>query len=517
MGGDDQEQLIERFMKERQRLYEILDRDPEEAVAEAIRLKPSDEIEQLNVDLIRASIFVDGGIELRDNRLIEDGVSIFRRARTEMPERLDLAYNLANGLTALAETTDPGDQPWLLVTSDLRREARSLFASTSKVDDVRGLRSQVYTNLGNLLSQAFRWVEAYDAYSAALRLDSENGVASSGMAKLLLGCIDRGIGDPEWLNSLAAKYIRLARNSGARTKEYGGQRAIRVVEALDPGDYSDPEMPDLSGASEYARFIARYGLAISLTLEGLDPVARSWDTLVIGSIRETADAEFGVPPIFAMWNVLKADFLAARWAAFIASSGGVPETGSYSDTLDYAKYGVSQSFWMLAQRAAIDILDRVAVAASEYLQLSGSSRSIYFWKRWHVMDGRRLRQPRQWIPEIEAEIDRGNTALIALSELADDISKDGFLHPKKSLRNSSTHRFVVLHDMGNDARSSRHVEHYDQDEFESQTLQSLQLVRSALLYFIEMVAFREAQYEPEGGFVGSLLVPSHHSIRGEDD
>lgn len=87
----------------------------------------------------------------------------------------------------------------------------------------------------------------------------------------------------------------------------------------------------------------------------------------------------------------------------------------------------------MAQRFAIDILDRVAVAASEYLQLPGDSRSIYFWNRWHRTNRGQLRSPRQWLPEVQAEIELGNTALITLSELAEDVSAGGFLNIKKGL------------------------------------------------------------------------------------
>lgn len=318
MSTSDGEVLRNAVSREQQRLYTILDRDPAEAVAEARRLRPTAELDALNVELIRAALFVDAGGELRDSGVIEKGVEILRRACADRPGRPEFTYNLANGLSALAQTTVSEERPWFLATSDTRREARRLFEITSS-SNAYSLKSQAQTNQANLLAQAFRWVEAYDAYAAAIRTDPGNGIALSGTAKLLLGCIARGIGEPEWLRSLAATYIRLAQNAGARTREYGGERAVLLIQALDPGKNLELEPPDLSGASDYARFVARNRLAISLTLEGLDPEARSWDTLVIGSFREAMDNHHNVPPIFAMRNVLKADFLAARWVAYSAA------------------------------------------------------------------------------------------------------------------------------------------------------------------------------------------------------
>ena len=43
--------------------------------------------------------------------------------------------------------------------------------------------STAFTNLGNALVRAHRWVEAYDAYSSALKHDRTNSVASTGAAR----------------------------------------------------------------------------------------------------------------------------------------------------------------------------------------------------------------------------------------------------------------------------------------------------------------------------------------------
>jgi hypothetical protein len=62
------------------------------------------------------------------------------------------------------------------------------------------------------------------------------------------------------------------------------------------------------------------------------------------------------------------------------------------------------------------------------------------------------------------------------------------------------------------------VEHYRVREFEAQLISSLQLVRAALLYFVEMVRIEEAEKRKQlKGFVPSIEVPKHHYIRGHDD
>ena len=130
-------------------------------------------------------------------------------------------------------------------------------------------------------------------------------------------------------------------------------------------------------------------------------------------------------------------------------NGELPETGFYSDTLDYANYGTRYSGLVLAQKAAFDVLDKIAVAATDYLKLSGNPQHVLFGTRWHVPDPKRrgqLLMPLQWQPEVAAEITAGNSSLIALAELAHDYAS-GYLRAKKEIRNSATHRLIVLHDI----------------------------------------------------------------------
>ena len=89
---------------------------------------------------------------------------------------------------------------------------------------------------------------------------------------------------------------------------------------------------------------------------------------------------------------------------------------------------------------------------------------------------------------------------------------------KKSLRNASTHRFVILHEGSVDnVRQSKYIEHYDQNDFSNELVTTLQVVRSALFYFVEMISINEYQKKNASNVVSvPLVVPSHHSIRGEN-
>jgi hypothetical protein len=53
-------------------------------------------------------------------------------------------------------------------------------------------------------------------------------------------------------------------------------------------------------------------------------------------------------------------------------------------------------------------------------------------------------------------------------------------------------------------------------EFTECLLETLRLTRSALLYFVEMIAIEEAAKERAPGIRVPLVIPNHHDIRGDD-
>jgi tetratricopeptide (TPR) repeat protein len=502
---------LKEFELLRAKMGSLIDTDPAKAVEEA-RSLPSDTV----MISLKASILVDAGSCVGDKEAVAEGVELFRRLIQNHSKRPDLQYNLANGLVALANQEPCKNIDWYLTTGVIRREARSHFQMAVSLDGSKKIAPLAYTNLGNALWKAHRWVEAYNAYTKALENDSTNAVAATGAVKVLLHCINRCIGDPKILLSVAARHLEVARQHPNRIKELAGDRAFEDLSKLFERPIKGGRLPDLSHVSEYEKFVASHGLLLSPTIEGLDPSLKRWDSLAIQSFAEPLGESCEVPPLFAMFNVLKSDFLLARFLAYRALSSEIIDSGFYSDTLDYAIYGAKPAMLTLAQRACMDVLDKIAVATTEYFAITGAERSIYFTNRWFTKT--KERQALKWHPELHEHIKRGNTAIIALAEVSLDICEGGFLHEKKAYRHSSTHRFTVLHDLGCEpSRQSAHVDHCGVDRFESLLLESLQLVRAAILYFVEMIRIGETDKKARFGKTAPIVVPSHHWIRGEDE
>lgn len=484
-------------------LYALSHADAADAIRRVRELRVEPALAS-HLQSIQASLLIDIGSEAKRKDAVEEGVGLARQLTAARPESDECRYNLANGLIALADLDSTRWPSWLFATREIRREARTLMEVVCRTEDLN-LATQALTNLGNALDRSYRWSEAFDVYVDALSVDPTNSVAAMAAAEMLLRCASRGIGKPEALRRVAMRYAKIARANRERVLELAGPAGVAALDKLPDGE-SAPKL-DVSGLKPYLRFVAEHHLALVPTIEGLDPKLRRWDSLLIHSITEPLGSPAAPPPLLAMLNTIKAGYLAARRLAYRALSVRERQTGLYADTLDYALYGTDVASLLLAQRAAVDVLDQIAVALNDYLGLGLGVRQVDFAKLWRDKD------KLAWRPELEAEIAAGNSAVVALGELAEDLSS-GFLKAKLEARNSSTHRFTVLHDeaLGR-SRPCEAIEHRDYSAFVDETIATLKAVRAAILYFVEIVTLREHRLHHDEQTRLPLYVPAHHDIR----
>jgi len=503
------DQVMEQFAQLSASLHQLIDTDPAAAIARVENLVLPEVFHESTAENLRACIYVDAGTELGDSQTIQRGIEILERLVKERPEQFDRLFSLANGLSALADLVPYTGVQWYLVTAPTRERARALLQRAAEGEPSGDVQGRAYTNLGNALIKAYRFVEAYDCYVRALSKDPTNTVASTGAARILLTFAGQGLGDKDALLTVANHHLRYARENPERLRQLAGAKAFEALEPLLKQRFPDIPVVDLSKVPAYQRFVAEHRLALALTIDGLALSMRRWDSLQLPGIFTAIDDMGGVPPIFAMFNVLKSDFLAARYIAFTSLHGRSPrETGSYADSLDYARYGVDVSMLMLAQRAAIDLLDKVAVALTHYLGLGKDAKDVYFTNRFYKQ-GKEV----EWDEAIAQEIAKTNRGLLAICEVARDVREGGYLKVKRALRHASTHRFAVLHDLGTRTETQDgFVEHYDFEEYGRQVIEAVQLARATLIYFVQTVADREGRMPKDGVF--PIEVMNHHWIRG---
>lgn len=494
-------------------LSKLLDTNPIKAIEVASKLDGD-----INYQLLKAAILVDGGSILKNKEAIKIGVDIFELAHELFPENAYITYNLANGWHLFAMAIEYKGFSWYQETYVLRLRARKLFYSAQISSSVSyELKSQALTNLANLLWSSYRWVEAYDFYIDALQADNKNGIASSGALKMLRYALDNNIGNHELLSE-EIKHLAVHVNSNTDTiQDYGGVRAVAGILEEIRQIPAEEKFIKYEAKDDFENFVLRNNLTLSPTIHSVKHDSKRWDKLNIDSISSFVKKGWQIPEIFPMFNVMKSDYILARKILYDVINNSYEDTGTYSDTLDYANYGVRTSALTLAQRLAFDVLDKIAVASLFYLNIGGA-KCTNFKTAW-FKENKPNSKLKILHPKILAEIESGNPALSALVEISHDLSdKDGYLKEKQVARNSSTHRFTVLHDLGSMPESdSKCLEHFDYAKFEYETLSTLKLVRSSLVYFVHMIMLREDRItKGQDGLFAPMIVPSHEDIRGLD-
>lgn len=502
-------------------LSAMLDSDPAEAVRQArqIDLASSD---RLNAMSVRAAILVDAGAVTQQQDAIEEGLQLFREVYTAVPNT-SVAYNLANALVSVVGYPPHGPD-WLdhqEHTREQRAEARQLYWRVARDETAtEELRTQAWTNVANQFSHSYRLGEAHDARLAALDIDSSNGVAAGAAARDLIWLFNQG-GCSDLTRVEAIMLAKIAKRHQDRVREYAGRRAADELAALaDQLGNSPPRAPH---GDPFVRWVERERLTLAPVVELVDPALGKLDWLMLPGILEREPGAKAVtpPPLFAMFNVLKADFILARDLAWRATNeAGWPTTGRFADTLDYATYGPNASALVLAHRTALDLLDKVAVTANHYFELDQAPRKVYFGRLWRKSCAKKP-DPAPLAPAVETAIRGGAYALYGLAELAEDYdSESGILRSQKDLRNAGTHRFVVLHDIGDPSgiRQTAEIEHHRHDGFADEVLRALRVARSA----IQMLALAITQHErvlakKAAGLIGTMHVPDHDWVRGREE
>ncbi len=315
-----------------------------------------------------------------------------------------------------------------LADKDRLRLARVELARAASLTTDRRNRGMQLCNLANTLDHSGRWIEAYDAYVRALDADADNGAAAGNAAVLIERAIQNGWDHDGHLCSLFDHYLGRAKANREVTVEVAGEHAARKYDAMELLGSSEAVF-DPPHSNSYREWVARHRLALIAALEGTGPHPESerWDSIGLTSVTDSSTSSTA-PRIFSILNVLKGDFLVARRLAFEAEqvldeTDGwrlhESETGTYTDALQYEVHGEAVSKLVLARRAALDVLDKTAVAVNDHLGIGDDPTKIWFRKFW--FEDKQCTKLREALVSNEGL----STAILALAELAVDMAPGG--------------------------------------------------------------------------------------------
>ena len=361
---------------------------------------------------------------------------------------------------------------------------------------------EILTNLGNIMDEIGRFVEAIEYFNNALKI-----IPSFAMARGNLG-----IGFYSYAGVLYDEGHRIVFFKHARSEL---QNALDLDIAGQPRDVFDHykheiesilpskileeeiEMDDFSlGEDEKETKYRKWCLNNRLFLNPLNdlgpyPIAAR-DVLTLPSITVGIDEGPYYPGFF---NQLKQEFVSARYLYY---EGINSDCLHFSDkdvllfnTFDYPSYSLASEKVKMAFKVAYSLFDKIAYFLNNYLNLSIPENKVYFKRFWYK-SGEKNKGLRREFQH------RENWPLRGLFWLSKDLfeNKPGFenaIQPDaqkiSEIRNHLEHKYFKLHDefcdpsflklCGLDDTLSYSIYRPD---FYDKTLRILKMVRSALIY-----------------------------------
>lgn len=523
------------MLSELEEINNRIDRDPPAALAEAIAWAervldasqgPFEPGYEIRIRLYASTVVINAAMACSSEPDLEIGAQ-WASAAIEAPgfvetDRLSARYNLANARSEIVKlrvaqrhASNP-QSGWAVASRDVRWENRELLATARA--GYRAYATQFpnheqqstgWCNLGNEFDTSGRWVEAYDAYVAALAADPTNGNAAASAARMIRRIAEAGWGYGSHLHGLHDSYLAQAKNLRDRTVEIAGEYAAELVDAMTPFGCESPTHHPAQSSDPYQVWVVHHRLALAPALEGVGANENHWDSAMIRGVATTA-ASAEVPAIFRMLNLIKAEYLTARRLAYQAEcmldeapyEQHPTDPGRYIDTLDYSLYGEPTAMLFLAQRAALDTLDKVAVAVNEHLQLGDNPKRINFRDFWTTKKHNQIR------PEL---LVHNTIAFLALAELANDLDKDGLYAQVQSLRNAATHRFPLAHLGWREVAATEALVPVTVDQTIAATRHALSIARSAFMYVVATLDAIESQKLG----ASPLSLPLHDQYKAE--
>jgi tetratricopeptide (TPR) repeat protein len=462
---------------------------------------------------------LDHAISLLDQFLARSKVSARNACRTH--------YFRANIWSAKRHSS-PDWQAWLWKSEPIDSEVMELrravihpgFAELHPIE-----RAQIYTNLGNILNHAGRFIEAIEYWDRALFSFPKFAMASGNRGTSLAHYAD-AVYDPghESVLMLAACHSLAEACAGdavfdnpdnvvAREHFSKMMTAIwnhyNIPSVAENVDFNNHPM----GRGKKERAYRQWCLGNRLFINPLNDVGpipiAAHDVMTLPSITVGFDDGASPPAVIHYFNIIKQEFCASRYALY----EGVTSTGvHFSDrrvllynTLDYPAFGVAVERMKMAFRGAYAVLDKIAFLLNAYLNLGHPERQVNFRNLWFVKSkGKELH------PALDG---LANWPLRGLFWLSKDIFEDDFRNVTEpdaqalyELRNHMEHKFVSAHDSLLRAISPRTPESpkagvfdISVDDLIAKTLRQLKLARAAIIYLSLGVHAKERRHAKEHG------------------
>lgn len=424
-------------------------------------------------------------------------------------------YFLANAYSYLKTLNRAGtDESWDWEQEDIEKEIfhlRTALRAGSRRDDIM---CPVLTNLGNLMNEIGRSVEAVEYWDRALDRSSSFAMARG----------NRGYGLSYYAGSLydPGHYGVFLKHAHANFKEallspdlhkgarQGFLKMRDWIESVISPEEVDMDMESFSlGNSDEETRYRKWCLKNRLFLNPLNDLGpyfiAATDVFSLPSIVVNIDEG---PYYHGYFNQMKQEFVSARYLFYEGISAEAPHFSDKNvlllNTLDYPSYSLSVEKMKASFRMAYSLFDKIAFFLNHYLRLSVPERNVSFRTIWYKSQNRKTGLREEFTQ-------RQNWPSRGLFWLSKDLYEDkpGFKESMQpdaqelnDIRNHLEHKYLKLHDDMWMGLSERDHEVFRaladtlafsiyRRDFEEKALRLLKMVRAGLIYLSLAIHWEE--------------------------
>jgi len=450
--------------------------------------------------------------------------------KEDLPDKYKtiLNYFMANAWSNLRRLTRDMKALWEWEQKEIEDEILYLRKAIegkgfSEIDTF--MRSQILTNLGNILSHIGRFIEAIEYWNKALEIDPSFSMAIGnkgyGLVHYALSLYDKGhrncfLKHAYYLfeKSLDLKNI----HSGAKRSF---QEKIDWIESVLSKRFinKEPEFKEYSlGNSKGEKEYRKWCLEKKLFLNPLND---------LGSFSIAAQDIFNLPNItteidegpyyIGFFNQMKQEYVSARYLYYEGINFNKPHFSDKDvylyNTSDYPIYSLGIEKIKISFRIVYSLFDKIGCFIKEYFNLK-AKRKVYFRTLWYWNEDHNNKLKEEFK-------DKENWPLRGLFWLSKDLLScpdyikaiDPDAREMAKIRNHLEHKYLKMHDtlwrgpssdnnFGFNLKDSLAFSMYRED-FELKTLKLIKLARAALIYLSLAVHVEEHKrtQEKEAGKV----------------
>ena len=487
------------------------------------------DLNEIGVLINVAGFFIDIGDGLNDSEIVRKGIEFLEINKDRIfakGKELEFTYwyDSGNGYAALHRIEKrKAEFRYGIESIDLIKKTKKCFyCATSLLLTEKELKldkeqiARLYVNLGNCFDDLGRNLEAIESFEKALYDSPEHPMALASKAKTFC-FLTHVTSEKEYYSKLYYEAYWMLKNACKSKMMEEAPRKFFEDNYLKPTKKLLTGKMNLRKKTEHVRvwhrrykskfetfyvnFCLKHRLYLNPHSFYCNCYASVGDPIVIQKMLVPSKGKDKYLRLSRYLNQVKQEFVTARFLLTQSQFKDprlkfVDEKVAIINTLDYAFMNAYQELLKFSYRLAFSSLDKIAVFLNEYLELTQKGK-IYFANIWYTdLDYKK---------SLNSKLSHthGNVGLVALYDIAQDFSKEGELNRLTTIRNHLEHKYLRVVSFSpisppfsdENEETNIHELTITEDKLLEETLNLFQVVRSAIIYLVNLIWIEENKKE----------------------